>query len=322
MSDMAIRVEGLVKEFGEIRALQGVEFEVPVGTIFGLLGPNGAGKTTIVRILSTILHLDGGRAEVMGHDVMHQPNQVRHCIGLAGQYAAIDPRLTGRENLRMIGQLAQLTRKEARGRAAELLERFGLETAADRPLKTYSGGMTRRLDVAAALMQRPPVLFLDEPTTGLDIQSRSELWGVIRELVANGSTILLTTQYLEEADQLADRIAVVSGGRVVANDTAANLKARLGSTTIEIGLAGEEEGARAQALLSRLFEGHAELKGSTVRLTSGKGPLVLIDVLKALEGEDLVPESLSVREPTLDEVFLVLTGSTCTIEELEEGAPC
>jgi ABC-2 type transport system ATP-binding protein len=322
MSDMAIRVEGLIKNYKEVKALQGIDFEVPVGTIFGLLGPNGAGKTTAVRILSTILHPDGGRAEVMGHDVMHQADEVRHCIGLAGQYAAVDAHLTGRENLQIIGRLAQLTRREARQRADELLERFGLTGAADRPLKTYSGGMTRRLDVAAALMQRPPVIFLDEPTTGLDIQSRSELWEIIRELVAEGATVLLTTQYLEEADQLADRIAVVAGGRVVANDTAASLKARLGSTTIEIGLGSEDDGARAQALLSRLFSDHAEREGAVVRLTSGQGPLVLIEVLKALGAEGLTPESLSVREPTLDEVFLVLTGSTCTIDELEEGVPC
>jgi ABC-2 type transport system ATP-binding protein len=316
-------VEGLSKQYKSVEALRGIDFEVPVGTVFGLLGPNGAGKTTAVRILSTILHPDGGKAEVMGHDVVHEASEVRFKIGLAGQNAAVDPNLTGRENLQLIGRLAQLPRKMIGPRADELLERFGLANAVSRPLRTYSGGMRRRLDVAAALVQRPPVLFLDEPTTGLDIQSRSELWKVIRELVAEGSTVLLTTQYLEEADQLADRVAVIDRGRVVANDTAAALKARLGSTTIEMGMASEEEGVRTQELLSRLFSDHTEREGSKVRLTSPKGPLVLVDVLRSLEGESLTPESLSVREPTLDDVFLALTGRSCMIEESDlEGVPC
>jgi ABC-2 type transport system ATP-binding protein len=315
MSDSAIVVEGLSKRYGSVLALAGVDFEVPHRTVFGLLGPNGAGKTTAVRILSTLLLPDSGRAEVMGKDVVRDARAVRFRIGLAGQNAAVDPNLTGRENLRLIGRLAQLPRPMVRPRADELLERFGLTKAASRPLRTYSGGMRRRLDVAAALVQRPPVLFLDEPTTGLDIQSRSELWAVIRELVAEGSTVLLTTQYLEEADQLADRIAVVSGGRVVANDTAAALKSRLGTTTIEITMSSEAEAIRAHALLSRKIADTSERVGETVRIVSGQGPLVLVDVLSFLKDDGLAPENLSVREPTLDDVFLRLTGESCVLRD-------
>jgi ABC-2 type transport system ATP-binding protein len=323
MSDAAIFVEGLWKRYGSVEALKGIDFEVPAGTIFGLLGPNGAGKTTAVRILSTILHPDGGRAEVMGHDVVGDPAGVRFRIGLAGQNAAVDPNLTGRENLQLVGSLAQVPRRMIGPRADELLERFGLSDAASRPLRTYSGGMLRRLDVAAALVQRPPVLFLDEPTTGLDIQSRRELWEVIRELVVEGSTVLLTTQYLEEADRLADRIAVVDDGRVVANDTAAALTDHLGSTTSEIGMGNEDAAVRAQTLLARIFSDHTERDGPTVRLTSNQGPLVLVEVLRSLAGDDLAPESLSVREPTLDEVFLVLTGQRCSSGGNNSGeVPC
>jgi ABC-2 type transport system ATP-binding protein len=319
MSDSAILVEDLHKAYGEVEALKGVGFDVPAGTVFGLLGPNGAGKTTIVRILSTILRPDKGRAEVMGYDVVRDAGEVRYNIGLAGQYAAVDPNLTGRENLSLIGRLAQMPRKMVGPRADELLERFGLTEAASRPLRTYSGGMRRRLDVAAALVQRPPVLLMDEPTTGLDIQSRSELWEVTRELVAEGSTVLLTTQYLEEADQLANRIAVVDRGMVVANDTATALKARLGSTTIELGMENEDIAIRAERIISGLFSDHTERDGDTVRLTSGQGPLVLIEVLRSLEGEGFSPASLSVREPTLDEVFLLLTGEYCHASDLVHG---
>src|SRR5436309_5926571 len=224
MNGNAILVEGLRKHFGEVHALDGIDLEVPEGKVFGLLGPNGAGKTTAIRVLSTILQPDGGRAEVLGYDVVKQPEAVRRRIGLAGQYAAVDANLTGRENLRMVGILGQLPRDEVMPRAAELLKRFELTDAADRPLRTYSGGMRRRLDIAASLVQRPPVLFLDEPTTGLDITSRNEPWDLIRELVSDGTTVLLTTQYLEEADRLANQIAVVDGGHVIANDTPERLK--------------------------------------------------------------------------------------------------
>jgi ABC-2 type transport system ATP-binding protein len=308
MGDSAIVVEGLTKRFGTITALDGIDFEVPAGTVFGLLGPNGAGKTTAVRVLATILPPDGGRAEVLGYDVVRDPVAVRYRIGLAGQYAAVDPNLTGRENLRLIGRLAQLPRRQLGPRAAELLDRFDLADAADRPVRTYSGGMRRRLDVAAALVQRPPVLFLDEPTTGLDLHSRNSLWEMIRELVAEGATVLLTTQYLEEADRLAHRVAVVDGGRVIAEGRPAELKAQLGSTVIELGLADEVAAIRAQDLLSGVVNDHPERDGSAVRLGSSDGARLLIDVLRSLDAEGLAPASLTVREPSLDDVFLALTG--------------
>jgi daunorubicin resistance ABC transporter ATP-binding subunit len=308
MPEPAILVEGLTKRFGSIEALGGIDFDVPPGTVFGLLGPNGAGKTTAVRILTTILPPDAGRAEVLGHDVVRAAATVRARIGLAGQSAAVDPNLTGRENLRLIGRLAQLPRRQILPRAGELLERFELADAADRPVRTYSGGMRRRLDVAAALVQRPPVLFLDEPTTGLDLHSRNELWEMIRELVADGTTVLLTTQYLEEADRLAGDIVVVDGGRVIARGAPAGLKSRLGSTVIEISLPDETHATRAQVVLSPLASGRPEREGSTVRLTSDDGARFLMDVLRALDAEDLNPGGLTVREPSLDDVFLALTG--------------
>ena len=308
MSDAAILVEGLTKRFGTLAALDGISFDVPPGTIFGLLGPNGAGKTTAVRTLSTIIQPDGGRAEVMGYDVVHQAAAVRFQIGLAGQSAAVDPNLTGRENLRLIGKLAQMSRREVGPRATELLARFDLSDAADRPVRTYSGGMRRRLDVAAALVQRPPVLFLDEPTTGLDIQSRTELWAVIRELVAEGATVLLTTQYLEEADRLADRIAVVDHGHIVANDTSAGLKAHLAGTVIEIGMETEERASRAHELLVRAVADHPQREGLTVRLTATQGPSALIETLRLLDSHELTPAKLTVHEPSLDDAFLALTG--------------
>jgi ABC-2 type transport system ATP-binding protein len=308
MTEPAIFVEGLTKRFGSIDALAGIDFDVPPGTVFGLLGPNGAGKTTAVRILTTILPPDAGRAEVLGHDVVRSAGAVRARIGLAGQSAAVDPNLTGRENLRLIGRLAQLPRRQILPRVGELLERFELADAADRPARTYSGGMRRRLDVAAALVQRPPVLFLDEPTTGLDLHSRNELWEMIRELVADGTTVLLTTQYLEEADRLANDIAVVDGGRVIARGAPAGLKARLGSTVIEITLPDEAHATRAQTVLDPLAQGRPEREGSNVRITSDDGARFLMEVLRALDAQDLDPGGLTVREPSLDDVFLALTG--------------
>ena len=304
----AIVVEGLVKRFGTVVALDGIDFEVPAGTVFGLLGPNGAGKTTAVRVLSTILRPDGGRAEVLGHDVARDPRSVRAVIGLAGQFAAVDPNLTGAENLRLIAKLVHLRRGDVAPRAEELLERFGLARAGGRPVRTYSGGMRRRLDLAAALVHRPPVLFLDEPTTGLDLQGRSELCEMIRTLVADGTTVLLTTQYLEEADRLADRVAVVDGGTVIANDTPEALKAELGSTVIEVGLPDEASAARAHDLLVRDFAGAVEREGETVRLKSHDGAHALMDVLRAFDADGLEPATLTVREPSLDDVFLRLTG--------------
>ena len=306
MADAAIRVEGLTKRFGDVVALDGIDFEAPSRSVFGLLGPNGAGKTTAIRILATVLTPDGGRAEVLGNDVARSPDAVRRVIGLAGQFAAVDPNLTGRENLRLIGLLTQMVPSAILPRAAELLARFDLTDAADRPARTYSGGMRRRLDIAAALMPRPPVLFLDEPTTGLDLFSRNELWNMIRELVQDGTTVLLTTQYLEEADRLADRVAVIDQGHVIANDAPSALKAQLGSTVAELGFVEELAAERARSLLA---EAHTvESEGATVRLSTNDGPRVLIEVLRTLDGAQLAPATLTVHEPSLDDVFLALTG--------------
>jgi ABC-2 type transport system ATP-binding protein len=299
----AIRVEGLTKRFGDVEALAGIDLDIPEGEVFGLLGPNGAGKTTTIRVLSTILPPDGGRAEVLGRDVVREAKAVRRTIGLAGQYAAVDGNLTGRENLRLIGRLVHLPRAANAARADELLERFELSDAADRPVRTYSGGMRRRIDLAAALVHRPPVLFLDEPTTGLDPHSRNEVWVMIGELVADGTTVVLTTQYLEEADQLARQVAVVDEGKVIANDTPDRLKSRLGSTVIELGFADVSAAERARERLDG-----AERDETVVRLTTDDGARIVVDALRALDGDGLVPATLSVREPSLDDVFLALTG--------------
>ena len=313
METTAIAVEDLAKHYGNVVALDGISLKVPTGTVFGLLGPNGAGKTTAVRVLTTLIHPDRGRASVLGRDVVKEAGAVRRSIGLAGQFAAVDENLTGRENLRLIGKLTHLAPEQIRLRAAELLERFGLADAADRPVRTYSGGMRRRLDLAAALVHKPPVLFLDEPTTGLDPLSRSDLWDMIRELVAEGTTVLLTTQYLDEADRLAHRIAVIDKGRVIAEGTPAELKGRLGDTVVEIGFGDPAIAHRAKALLAAR---NPELDGSLVRLSSSEGPKVLVDVLRRLDAEQLSPATLAVREPSLDDVFLALTG-----HHAEEGEP-
>src|SRR5947208_5677920 len=296
MSDVAIRVEGLTKRFDTVTALDGIDLEIPARTVFGLLGPNGAGKTTTIRVLSTILKPDAGRAEVLGRDVVRQAKEVRTQIGLAGQSATVDPNLTGRENLRLIGRLVHLPRREAARRIDALLDRFQLVAAADRPVRTYSGGMRRRIDLAAALVNRPPVLFLDEPTTGLDPYSRNEVWRMIGELVAEGTTVVLTTQYLEEADRLAARVAVVDGGRVIANDTPARLKARLGSTVVELGFPETVLSERAHARLARGGNGSPGPDGTIVRLSTHDGSRLVIDALRTLDGEGIVPATLVVRE--------------------------
>jgi len=319
--ECAIQVEELVKHFGHVHAVDGVSFDVAPGTVFGLLGPNGSGKTTIVRILSTILHPDAGTARVLGRDVVHQADEVRYLIGLAGQFAAIDPNLTGAENLRLTGRLAQLPGRLARTRAYELLDRFQLQDAANRPARTYSGGMRRRLDVAAALVQRPPIVFLDEPTTGLDLHSRNELWDMIRELVAGGATVLLTTQYLEEADRLADRVAVMNEGRVIASGTPAELKSQLGNTVLEIGLKNEAEAVRAADLLTRATGMKTDREGTLVHLSSADGTRVLLESVQALNENDLAPATLAVREPSLDDVFLSLTGQRTRTDETDTSEP-
>jgi daunorubicin resistance ABC transporter ATP-binding subunit len=315
----AIEVEALAKRFGDVVALEGIDFTAEERSVFGLLGPNGAGKTTAIRILATVLEPDGGRALVLGHDVVREPDAVRRRIGLAGQYAAVDPNLTGEENLRLIGRLTQMETAAIAPRATELLERFDLADAAGRPVRTYSGGMRRRLDIAAALVPKPPILFLDEPTTGLDLHSRNELWTTIRHLVHDGTSVLLTTQYLEEADRLADRVAVIDHGRVIANDTPAALKAGLGSTVAEMGFDDEARAERARELLART-EPAIDRQASTVRLTTNDGARVLIDVLRVLDGAALAPSSLAVHEPSLDDVFLALTGHRAAEDEPEPAA--
>jgi daunorubicin resistance ABC transporter ATP-binding subunit len=309
-----------VKRFDEVLALDGLDLVVESGTVFGLLGPNGAGKTTAVRILTTIFRPDAGSATVLGYDVVRHADAVRASIGLAGQYAAVDEQLTGRENLRLVGQLTHVPPGAARRRADDLLERFELTHAADRPVKTYSGGMRRRLDVAAALVHEPPMLFLDEPTTGLDPRSRLELWHLIEELVAGGTTVLLTTQYLEEADRLADHIAVVDQGRVIAAGTSAELKASLGTTALELGFGDHETAARALAVLERVDGKEPVLEGSQVVLTVDEGARLLVDVLRLLDQHDgLQPVSIALHQPSLDDVFLSITGHRATQEpEAEE----
>jgi ABC-2 type transport system ATP-binding protein len=307
----AIEAESLAKTFTgkhEVRALDGVSFAVDPAKVFGLLGPNGSGKTTAVRILTTILRPDGGTARVLGRDVAEQPREVRSLIGLAGQYAAVDENLTGRENLDMVGNLNHLPRSSIKSRTKDLLAQFDLADAGDRALKTYSGGMRRRLDLAAALVARPSVLFLDEPTTGLDPQSRNDLWEVIENLVAEGTTVLLTTQYLEEADRLADTLAVLDHGHVIAEGTPATLKANLGATVLEVGLAGPEDATRTAELLAQLGPHRPTVNGAVVEVTVDEGPTSAMAGLRALDQEGIVPSTFSVREPSLDDVFLALTG--------------
>ncbi len=306
----AIHATGLTKRFGTTLALDGLDLEVGEGDILGVLGPNGAGKTTAVSILTTLLEPDEGTAVVAGADVRTEPQLVRRRIGLSGQYAAVDEILTGYENLEMIGRLYRLGRRRARERARELLDRFDLQDAADRPVKGYSGGMRRRLDLAGALVAEPPVLFLDEPTTGLDPRSRIELWGVIRELVARGTTLLLTTQYLEEADQLADEILVIDHGRELARGTSEQLKARVGGDRIEVTLEDRAQLEVARVALSALAVGEVELDGDSATLLApvSGGAADLTTALRELDDRAVAVRDVGLRRPTLDDVFLTLTG--------------
>jgi ABC-2 type transport system ATP-binding protein len=306
----AIVAEGLVKRYGNVTALAGIDLRVPEGSVLAMLGPNGAGKTTAVKILTTLITADEGRAWVAGCDVADDPRGVRRRIGVSGQYAAIDEYLTGFENLEMIGRLYHLGRRKSSARARELLAQLRLEEAADRPSKTYSGGMQRRLDLAGALVARPPVLFLDEPTTGLDPRSRTEMWSLLQELVSGGTTLLLTTQYLEEADLLADNIVVIDSGRVIAEGTADDLKSQVGGERLEITVAEEAQVREAAELLGPLAASELtvdEGRRSLVVPVSG-GAAVLADALRLLDAAGVRVDDVGLRRPTLDDVFLTLTG--------------
>ncbi|MEU1593002.1 ATP-binding cassette domain-containing protein [Streptomyces sp. NPDC005708] len=318
----AIYAEGLVKTFGDVRALDGVDLDVPEGTVLGLLGPNGAGKTTTVRCLTTLLRPDSGKALVAGIDVLAHPDAVRRSVGLSGQFAAVDEYLTGRENLQMVGQLYQMKSKAAKQRATELLEQFNLTEAADRPTKTYSGGMRRRLDLAAALVVRPPVMFMDEPTTGLDPRNRQQLWEVIKQLVSGGTTLLLTTQYLEEADHLAHEICVVDHGRVIARGTSDQLKARTGGERVEVVVHQREDIPTAVEVLSGFGKGEATVEEHTRKLTVpvAGGAKLLAEVIRELDTRGIEMDDIGLRRPTLDDVFLSLTGHVAEEKPEDNGA--
>jgi ABC-2 type transport system ATP-binding protein len=316
-ADAAVHAEGLVKHFGEVVALDGIDLTVPRGQVVGLLGPNGAGKTTTVRILSTLLQPTAGHASVAGFDVVKHPDDVRRAIGLTGQYAAVDEYLTGRENLRMFGDLYHLSPRYVKERSAELLDWFDLTDAADRPAKTYSGGMRRRLDLAASLVAQPSILFLDEPTTGLDPRSRLGLWDVITNLVAQGTTVLLTTQYLEEADQLAQDIVVIDHGRVIAHGTSEQLKDQIGGDRVEISVVDPASVGRAVEALRTVSTGEPLVDELHVSAPVSGGSTVLVDAIRALDAQSVEVSDLVLRRPTLDDVFLSLTGHMAE----EEVAP-
>ena len=317
-SSPAIQVENVVKQFGSVHAVDGISLEVRPATVLGLLGPNGAGKTTLVRILSTLLRPDSGRAMVAGFDVVKDAARLRAAIGLAGQFAAVDENLTGRENLELVGRLYHIPTDERKRRATELLERFELSEAADRPVKTYSGGMRRRLDVGGSLVNKPTVLFLDEPTTGLDPRSRIALWETIRDLVRDGTTVLLTTQYLEEADRLADRIAVVDTGKVIAEGTSDELKEQVGGERLELqvedGSQLSEAGAALQHLSKERVRIDHDARSLALPVTEGHG--LLAEAVRILDGQGIAIAELNLRRPTLDEVFLSLTGHAAAGEAL------
>lgn len=305
----AVEANDIIKTFGDVVALDGVSVAFDKGMIYGLLGPNGAGKTTLIRVLTTLLKPDSGQAHVAGIDVVDDPVGVRHRIGLAGQFAAVDEFLTGRENVEMVGQLYNLSKSDAALRAREVLERIHLIDAADRPVRTYSGGMRRRLDLAASMVGRPEVLFLDEPTTGVDPGSRLDLWDLIEELVEGGTTLLLTTQYLDEADRLADRIGVIDHGRLIDEGTSDELKDRLGGNVVEVHVAGDDR-AEAGAVLATVAGGELRTEKQALIIPAIEGPRTLTAAVRALDDAGVDPQDIGLRRPTLDDVFLRLTGHT------------
>lgn len=319
---VAVRARALVKTYGATRALDGVDLDIPTGHVLGLLGPNGAGKTTTVRILTTLLKADSGQAWVAGKDVFADPDGVRHAIGLSGQYAAVDENLTGYENLYMVGRLYGKKRSAARERARHLLRRFQLDEAADRPAKGYSGGMRRRLDLAGALVAEPEVVVLDEPTTGLDPRGRTDTWQVIRELVADGTTVLLTTQYLEEADQLADTIVVIDRGRVIARGTADELKDRIGGERLELVLADAADTTATARVLAEVGAGEPNIDEPTGRVDVlvEAGSKSLVEALRRLDAEGIRVHDVGLHRPSLDDVFLTLTGQHTSAETSENQA--
>jgi ABC-2 type transport system ATP-binding protein len=321
-AEPAVETAQLHKSYGKVQALRGVDLRVETGSVFGLLGPNGAGKTTAVRILTTLLLPDAGSARVAGFDVVREANKVRQRIGLAGQYAAVDENLTGFENLEMVGRLYHLARAQARERARELLDSFELSDAGGRLVRTYSGGMRRRLDLAAALVARPPVLFLDEPTTGLDIRSRIDLWDAIEVLVSAGTTLLLTTQYLDEADRFADRIAVIDQGLVIAEGTPSELKAQVGGERLDIHLCDSGRGDEALVALTSIASDRPFLEDGTVRVPVAQRRGTIADAVRRLDDAGIAIDDIAVSTPTLDDVFLTLTGHATEAagEEEEVGA--
>jgi ABC-2 type transport system ATP-binding protein len=324
VSSPIIRTEEIAKSFGEVHALKGIDLEVQEGTVFCLLGPNGAGKTTGVRILTTLLQPDAGRAEVAGYDVVRDAEALRSHVGLAGQSAAIDGNLTGRENLEMVARLYHLPRSDVKRRAGETLERLGLSDAADRPARTYSGGMRRRLDLGASLVARPRVLFLDEPTTGLDPRSRLDLWEMIRELRDEGITLLLTTQYLEEADNLTDRIAVIDLGSVIAQGTSDELKDQIGGEVLELHVADRDRLDEAATALKELGTSEPAVEAHTglLRIQAGTdGARVVVEAVRRLDAAGIAIGDIALHKPTLDDVFLMLTGHVAAQEQEEEEVP-